>query len=298
MGEEGDGEPGRAPGAAPGATPLRTLLLQAGAAVGAQLSLLAALLYYFGWVRSAARASYFGFAESHLAPSAQWYMLSSVPALYEPFLVASGTLLLWRIGDPLLVRTLTARPRARRLCCAGLVAALPAVPLALWAMTRLSPGWWELALPASLTAGVLLASYGCALWSRTSTGTGADPAWTLWPASMGLYAVGLVVVLVFWTVGAFASVEGRGSAMRMAATLEHHLGVVVYSAQDLRLSAPGVDVTFYPDRGAYHYRYQGLKFYAYANGKLFLLPRGWTYDRPQTIVLPDREGLRVEYVGP
>jgi len=258
-------------------------------------------LFYFGWIRSKAQAEYLGFAEAHLDASLTWYVLVSVPALFEPLLYATGVALLWRIGDPRLVPALRARPRVRLRVCVALAASPVLVPVLAWVLVLLtSRGWWELVQPLSLTAGVLLGCYGGSLWSRTGAegSDGERPTRRLWTSSASLYAGAVVVVLVFWTVGRFAAVEGRGAAEQFVKGMDDQPDVVVYSAKDLRINAPGVRTTVYRSPGEYRYRYQGLKLYAYSGGKLFLLPAGWTYERSQVLVLAEKDGIRVEYAAP
>ncbi|MFD5077938.1 hypothetical protein [Streptomyces sp. NPDC058371] len=280
--------------------------------MAAQLSLLAALLFYFGWKRNQAFSDYLGYAESQLNSSVQGYVLSSVPALFDPLLIAAALGLIWRIADPVLVHLFAGRPRLRRWACLGLLSTVAVAPLCAWTLTRLSPGWWELGLPASLTIGVLLTCWSGSLWSRTE-GSGVDEEheeedgdqeasgyrWVTWSISMSTYALGVIVLLVFWTAGTFAQIQGRGAAQSFASSLAGRTSVTVFSDKDLRLyGAPGVRPTVFESPGAYRYRYEGLKLVAYADGKLFLVPSGWTYDHPLVIVLPEQEGIRVEYVFP
>ncbi|MFF5497740.1 hypothetical protein [Streptomyces aquilus] len=277
--------------------------------MAAQVSLLAALLFYFGWRRNQAFADYLGYSESQLNSSAQRYVLSSIPALFDPLLVAAGLALVWRIANPFLECELQRARKLRQWVCAGMVSALGAVPLCTWLFLRLAPGWWELGLPASLTAGVLLACWGAMLWSRSreneepNASPDEDEAprrpRLVWSTSMSLYVLGLVIVLVFWTAGTFADIQGRGAAESLIAHLDSRTSVTVFSDNDLHLAAEaGVEPKVLASRGAYRFRYQGLKLVAYSDGKLFLIPRGWTYDHPKVIVLPEQTGIRVEYVYP
>ncbi|MEU6139825.1 hypothetical protein ABZ848_05610 [Streptomyces sp. NPDC047081] len=298
-----------------GASSIRAFLVQAGATMAAQVSLLAALLFYFGWKRNQAFSGYLGYSESQLNSSAQRYVLSSIAALFDPLLIVAGVALLWRIADPLLVRLSTDRERLRSRVCSGLVSCLVVVPVCTWAFLRLSPRWWELGLPASLTVGVLLACWAGALWARTQAGgenrpptqdedetegqRAPGPAWLTWSASLAVYVLGLVVILLFWTAGTFAEIQGRGAAKSLVAHLGDTTSVTVFSDKDLRLyGAPGVRPTVFDSPGAYRYRYEGLKLVAYSDGKLFLIPSGWTFDHPEVIVLPEQAGIRVEYVYP
>ncbi|WAZ26694.1 hypothetical protein STRCI_008310 [Streptomyces cinnabarinus] len=293
----------------PAASSLRSFVIQAGATVAAQVSLLAALLFYFGWRRNQAFADYLGYSESQLNSTVQRYVLSSIPALFDPLLIVAGLTLVWRIANPLLERTLSGNGAARRRVCSGLASALAVVPACTWLSLRLAPEWWELGLPVSLTAGVLLACWGATLWSSTSENdtsdaTAADseparPAWPAWSTSLSLYVLGIIVVLTFWTAGTFADIQGRGAAQSLTADLGSRMSVTIFSDKDLRLSPDGgVEAEALASHGAYRFRYQGLKLAAYSDGKLFLIPRGWSYDHPKVIVLPEQSAIRVEYVYP
>ncbi|MFE0678969.1 hypothetical protein [Streptomyces sp. NPDC058867] len=236
-------------------------------------------------------------------------MLNSIPALFIPLLTAAAVALAWRTANPALERTLNANSTARRWTCSGLASALAFVPACTGLALRLAPDWWELGLPVSLTAGVLLACWGATLWSGTNEVDTSDdpsaegePTRSAWPAPstpLSLYVLGIVVVLTFWTAGTFADIQGRGAAQSLAADLKNRMSVTVFSDKDLRLSPDaGVEARTLAAQGAYRFRYQGLKLVAYSDGKLFLIPRGWTYDHPKVIVLPEQSGIRVEYVYP
>ncbi|MEU8350614.1 hypothetical protein [Streptomyces sp. NPDC048845] len=195
------------------------------AVVGAQAALFAALLYYFGLIRNSEMAHYLGFFQNHLNASLQWHMQSSVPALYMPLLVAAGAAVMWRLADRALRHALARRPRVRRWCSRTLLSAAPAFPVGVWAFTRLAPAWWELGLPFSLTTATLLACYGSMLRSRAARPSRSDPVWTRWTTSAGVPAVGLVVILVFWTVGVYAGIQGRGGLRRSSFTTSARSGV-------------------------------------------------------------------------
>ncbi|MEU9735932.1 hypothetical protein [Streptomyces sp. NPDC048002] len=234
-------------------------------------------------------------------------MLSSIPALFIPLLTAAAVALAWRTANPALERALNANSTARRWTCSGPASALAVVPACTWLALRLAPDWWGLGLPVSLTAGVLLACWGATLWSGTNeVDTSDDPsaegeptrsAWPTRSTPLSLYVLGIVVVLTFWTAGTFADIQGRGAAQSLAADLKNGMSVTVFSDKDLRLSPDaGVAARTLAARGAYRFRYQGPKLVAYSDGKLVLIPRGWTYDHPKVIVLPEQSGIRVEYV--
>ena len=273
---------------------MRSLVFRTATTLVAQASLVAAVLLYFGWTRNRAAADYLGFAETSLDTTPQRYVMDGVLALFDPLLVATVLALVWRLADPVVVRWLTGshRIRLRRRVCHGLASAAVLVPLTAWLAATGTRAWPEPAGSFSVSAGALLAGYAASLWARTSSGGLTDSIRAARP-----YALVLFTMLVFWTVGTFATIEGLGAAQTFTGTLDRQLGIVLYSTGDLRISAPGVTVTALRGNGPYHFRYDGLKMYSYSDGRLFLVPSGWTYTRPQVIVLTDDDAIRVEYIG-
>lgn len=265
------------------------------ALVGAEVTLLAALLYYFGLTRNQAETEYLGFFRSHLDASVQREMLGSVPALITPLLVLSTVMLAWQLSRSMVERFL----RARRRICLSLTTTILVLPSVVWVTTRSQPQWFEIGLPASLATGAVVSCYAGRLWARTRTLVQAENGHQQhsWPASASLAAAGMIIVLAFWTMGVLASIQGRSAAQDFVAGLENEPSVTVFSEKNLRLNAAGVQVTRYSS-GFYRFRYQGLKPYTYSNGKLFLLAPTWRYDQPRVFVLAEKDGIRVEYGWP
>lgn len=270
--------------------------------LGAPAIALAALLYYFGWARSAAMAEFLGFDEDVLGYTTKEYLLRSVDTLYRPMLAIVAVLLAARMLHPhLLVRLRRHRRAAARLSwvlrCAWFL-----VPAAVWTAAFRWPGrwplWWPLLLPCALTAGVLVSAYGVLLsrqlgTHRRATGMGVRP----WSLSVVLTA-SAVVLCLFWTLGAYAQADGRGTALRMVRELPTRTAVVVFSAQDLRVTTDqGVTVDTLAGRDSpYRFRYAGLRLLRRADNRLFLLPDRWSWDRPRLIVVREDPGIRVEYL--
>ncbi|WP_127154247.1 hypothetical protein [Streptomyces lydicus] len=271
------------------------ILWRLAAVIGAEVTLLAALLYYFGLTRNQAETEYLGFFRSHLSASVQREMLGSVPALITPLLMLTTATLVWQLSRAAVERFLTPRPHL----CLSLATAIVVLPLSAWAITRPLPQWWELALPLSLATGAIISCYAGRLWTRTRSPSQSrqDKHQFSWTASASMAAAGVVVVLIFWTMGVLASIQGRSAAEDFIAGLEDQPSVTVFSEKDLQLNAAGVRVAHYSS-GYYRFRYQGLKPYTYSSGKLFLLAPTWRYDSPRVFVLKEQEGMRIEYGWP
>jgi len=72
----------------------------------------------------------------------------------------------------------------------------------------------------------------------------------------------------------------------------------MYSKTQLHLDAPGVEMSEVGDaESAYRYRYSGLSMLTYTNSKYFLVATESPPDAPTTIVLPDRDDLRLEFTS-
>ena len=76
--------------------------------------------------------------------------------------------------------------------------------------------------------------------------------------------------------------------------------MLVFTPKRLHLEGPGVAETVLPaPDSAERYRYSGLKLLFHANGRYFLVPAGWTLSSRTTIVLPDSNEIRLEFLrGP
>ncbi|MEV0531822.1 hypothetical protein [Kitasatospora sp. NPDC050463] len=261
------------------------------------------MLFYFGWSRQAALTEYIGFPQAEWDTGTSGFLLDSVSAIFFPIVVGLLVLIGWRLVDPAVRRWYRATEPERLTSSwkrgiglstrALLLLSWLVVPAIAWLITHsaVDPGWWQLAEPASLAAGVLLAAYGVVLARHAETGSG--PTW--WSSPTWLLITGLTVALLFWTVHEFAVIEGHGEAAQFIQRFKDQPGITLYSHDDLRMVAPGIRVTRYASPGAYEFRYQGLHLFARSGGRLLLLPDGWTFDQPYVFVIREDDQVRIEY---
>jgi hypothetical protein len=278
--------------------------VQLATAIVAPTTVLTALLFYFGWVRTNALFQYFGVDATVLGFTTQDYLLRSSEALYIPLgtLLVVGLAGLWVHG--LMTTWLAARRRLRLLRATAV--ALGVVGLALFArgvagvaVPRLSLNDF-LVTPVCLGLGAVLGAYGHWLWLRQRAVQGHDgsPARPRWHGVVSLVLVVLLVVLsLFWATTNYARAYGRGRAAAYARQLAVRPGVIVYSADRLFLHGPGVQELALPaqQHTSYRYRYSGLRL-TESHGRLFLLPEGWTRTDGAAIVLAGSDKLRVEFI--
>ena len=276
--------------------------VQLATAIVAPTTVLTALLFYYGWVRTNALFQYFGVDATVLGFTTQDYLLRSSEALYVPFgtLLVVGLAGLWVHGST--TRWLAAR-RLRMLRATAVV--LGVVGLALFArgvagvvVPRLSANDF-LVTPVCLGLGAVVGAYGRWLWLRQRALEGHDDAVPpRWHGVVSLVLVALLVVLsMFWATSNYARAYGRGRAVAYARQLAVRPGVVVYSADRLFLHGPGVQELALPpeEHSSYRYRYSGLRLLTESRGRLFLLPAGWTTTDGAAIVLAGDDKLRVEF---
>ena len=279
--------------------------LQVVTAIVAPTTLLTALLFYFGWIRTNALFQYFGVDATTLGFTTQDYLLRSSEALYVPLgtLLVVGLVALWL--HSVVATWLAARRRLDLL--RGIAVALGLVGLALFArgvagvaLPRLSRTDF-LVTPVCLGLGSALGAYGRWLWLRRREvlDDHRDATQPGWAGTTSLVLVVLLMVVsLFWATTNYARAYGRGRAAQYARLLAVRPGVVVYSADRLFLQGPGVVETPLPagQHTSYRYRYSGLRLLTESRGHLFLLPAGWTLTDGSAIVLADSDKLRVEYI--
>jgi hypothetical protein len=266
-------------------------VLQLVTAIGSPIALGTALLFYFGWRRSAAEADALGFDVSVLGMSPQDFMLRSVPVLFFPVaLLLLAGLGAVQVHAGLLRRLDGPGGRDRVLGAARLLRwawlALPALGLTLLIV---APSLGLLLLPTFVTLAVLGVVYGTTLRRRATQDS------TRTPLGVSLLVAALVAVLLFWQTERLARVVGEALAEEIGANVHALTAVTVYSPKKLQLG-PDVAETRFPDPdSAYHYRYTGLRLLDHASGKYFLLPDRWTRERPRLIELRDDGSVRMEY---
>lgn len=283
------GNGGPHPSAPSGAREAVTLL----ASIVAPVTVIGALLFYFGWSRSNAQASYFGIDSDVLGRSNQQYALRSIGSIFWPLVFILAGILVAMLTHAL-ARSWAANERESRLTPTGAIIGAVGVALLVFGATavRWRPlvGTGLVLTPTLFAAGAALTAYGAFLVANR----GADGLPPI-PRSALAVVLGVIVVFVFWAVGDYAAQHGRDLAKQMASNLWDRPSVTIYSPQRLYLEGRGIrERQLGGANSAYHYRYSGLKLLARAGDHYFLLPRCWTHERGVTIVLPASDTLRFD----
>ena len=287
--------------------------------LGAVLTLVTAVLFYFGWRRSDVQAGAMSIDVSLFGFSTQDYVLRSISSLYLPLLVILGLGLVWlwlhlQLGRVLQSDTVGVGRRREmaatwtgRVAMALAVIAAACVLFALAAGMRSPPlGIGRLArglandqwvVPLVLVVATVTSAY---LWwihrqLRPARVAATLPLWqTLLPAAM---VAGIVLLGTFWMLEEYASAVGRGRAEEVARNVNRLPRTVVLSPTPLGIKAPGVREERIGAAGSPDVRYRttGLRLLARSGGKVLLVHNGWSLRTGTVIVLPDADDLGWEF---
>ncbi|MEV0533839.1 hypothetical protein [Kitasatospora sp. NPDC050463] len=263
----------------------------------APTTLITALLFFFGFAYTDSLYNYFGLDAATIGFGTQDLLLRSSPALYLPAGVLLCGALLAAATYHLATRAVRAGPDTGRVvgraCRAVAVLVVPLVVLGFLAGFEVIDAG-PMGTPLLLGGALLLVVLARLLAVRT---TGAPYPLTGERAALGI-STALIVLCSFWAAGGFAHQKGKADAERLAANLALRPAVVLDTTERLYLQWSGVDERTLPDAAAgqrFHYRYRGLRLLAQADGRMFLIPRDWTWEEGNVLILPVDANVRIVF---
>jgi uncharacterized membrane protein len=275
-------------------------LLKIVGSVVSQAAVLSALLYYFGWARARAVFDYFGLDSATVGYTTADYVLNSVPATFEPIVIALVLVALVPTFHryfviPLIQRKTSSRRIGSRLLMAVQSAAyLSYAFIVISIILQLSIGsFLGMGLPSLLVVVSLLLVY-VDYYQKKQISTRDKMAYTLMRVrAISLYSLSFVGV--FWAFGLYASQAGKQAAIEFSRDLLYQPQVALYSAQRLALNGPGISVEpiSQPD-SKYRYRYTGLIILAQPPGKYLLIAVGWRKGQGSVFFVPDDTTIRLD----
>jgi hypothetical protein len=269
--------------------------------VVAPVTVLTAVLFYFGYVREQALFAYFGVDLGSVGFSTTDYLVRSAGTLFVPLATVLVTAVAAVAAHLLLVYALSRVDRRWRRA-AWLALGVIAVALLLIGVVglrrRADPGHSPLAAPVALGGGILLLQYVVDAATPNEDPPAPLPSVVATTRTLrqGL-TLALVLVAGFWATANVAQQRGLDAARAIELSLPIQPQAVVYSRDRLQITGPGIAVTeLDARRAAFTFRYNGLRTLVHAGGRWFLLPVGWTHDNGATVILlPDAsEGIRVD----
>lgn len=266
----------------------------------APTTVLTALLFYYGYVRTAAEYGYFGISMGSVDLSSEDLLLSSIGALYVPL----GLLLLLMLAGVWTHIWLsrsdrrTARPRGWLRPVAMVLVVIGCLSFARGVLGVVDPSVsrteWIALSPICLGAGVIAVAYGRHLL-RSHAGAAPPREWSDTAGTVTVLA--LVVLSLFWAANSFAAAYGRGQAAATAQRLGELPGVVIDTKDRLFVSYRGIVEASIPGgpRQTFRYRYRGFRLLIESNGRLFLVPERWQPADGATLVLPADDDIRLQF---
>jgi hypothetical protein len=271
-------------------------LAQIAGKVVAPVTIITALMVYFGWARTSTTYRIFGIDDSVLRFSVQDYLFRSISQTFEPAILLLLMILVAVPAHLGLVKVMRARGWRKRtvlpLAVTGM--ALTVVGLLDFLGVVTYPVAWPVT-SMSLGLGVLLIGYATSLW-RAVSGTELRPLGDsdVIDIVTRVAFTAFLILTLFWSVAIFAEIRGVEDAQQIAqGTVSFR--VVVFAPRPLHLRGGEIrETVLIGDQQSRYYRYDGLRLLVRASDGYILLPANW---RPgmHTIVLRDSPDMRLEF---
>jgi hypothetical protein len=288
----GNGNP--ADPADPAAAGLKRLRLAA--TVLGPLTIVTALLYYYGYVTTYAEYAYFGVNVDLLGYSSADFVLRSPASLFAPLLALLVIIGLGYWAHMSLARRDLKATHPRRASAVFWVAIAGGAALLFRAALGIVDGnlsAHELigTTPAALGLGALLVLYSFRF--RTARQTVLRPADSAISISTVAWILGwcFVIASLFWLVNSFASAYGRGLGQDVQQRLVDQPEVILHTQSRLvveveGLNPAGILCESAIDSKDYPYRYVNLRLLATSGDSYFLVPVTWSESRGIVIIVP------------
>ena len=277
----------------PAAAGLRRLRLAV--TVVGPLTIVTALLYYYGYVTTYAQFAYFGVNVDLLGYSSTDFVLRSPASLFAPLLVrlvlvglgywAHVSLAGWELPA-------TNPRRARAVFWVGIGGGGALLLRAAVGIVdgNISAGELIGTTPAALGLGTLLALYSFRFRPARQPPSGPGQNSIAMSTVAWNSGWGLVRARLYWRVNSFASAYGRGIGQDVQQGLIDQPEVILHAHSRLIVEAeglnpPGVLCESSIDSTEYPYRYINLRLLATSGDSYFLVPVTWTENRGIVIVV-------------
>jgi hypothetical protein len=151
------------------------------------------------------------------------------------------------------------------------------------------------AAPVTLAVGVILLAYLTQLKRTRLCGSAPDHSALTVAESATVFV--LVGLSLFWAANDYSAAVGRSRASEFVRELETSPETVVYSTENLHISAPGVNQTrCTATDAAYTYRYTGLTLMLQSGNQYVFVPRTWTTADGVALVVPRSDSIRLAFV--
>jgi hypothetical protein len=271
------------------------------------VTVITAVLLWYGYVATLQRFRYFGVSLDMTGLSNQSLLLYGAETVYPVaalLLLALLGALLAHVGVARLLAS-SHHTLAWTLAALAATAGVLLVGRALIGMLRPQVAATETpgVTPLSLTAGAPLLVYAAWIARRSAVLGSGDGSW--WAGAFPvraertamIVAAGILAVGLFWTANSFAGAYGTGRAQADAENLSRRPEVVLFTREPLPAVPSGVGHADLGPGTPYRHRYGGLRLLLVSDGRLYLVPAGWSADA-STLVIPYDSGIRMQLLPP
>ncbi len=261
----------------------------------ANVTVLTALVVYFGWRRSETHARRLGIDESILGMSTRDYALRSVGPVLALLVGVGVGGLVWVAIDRRLAPRVATRRRGTTTAVRALGLAWLFLPLIVVLLGPMWPSGTYVLFPASIGIGVLLYLYASQLRLSHRTPDAAESYRSL---TARMCVALLVALCLFWTASNYAEVLGARLAEDFVDQIPALPGVTIYSELPIHLDGPGVvEADLGGDEGALRFRYEGLRLLEHTGSRYFLISDDWSPSYGVVFVIRDDDDtVRLDFV--
>jgi len=300
--------------------------------IAAPITILGALLFYFGYVSSASEYAYFGINVDTIGLSTQAYIMRSPQTLLVPLLVltlaSAGFLTLNAAVHKRITAAVTTdasaiqaqrvrriKRRAQRSRLFGL--STVAVGFIMLFGYQYMRDWpiYGLVTPLLIGIGAGIVAYtshilnllhrleGQQRWGAAKDSQSAwpmhdqDGSSLLARRTAGVFVYVLIAASVFWATATVAQWSGRGLAEYAAIHFDALPSVILDTKEQLWLhDPPPVEVKTLPtsEGQIFHYRYRGLRLLIVGQDRMFLVPAVWS-PHDTTLIVPLDGSVRIQF---
>ena len=300
--------------------------------IAAPITILGALLFYFGYVSSASEYAYFGINVDTIGLSTQAYIMRSPQTLLVPLLVltlaSAGFLTLNAAVHKRITAAVTTdasaiqaqrvkriKHRAQRSRLFGLAAV--AVGFIMLFGYQYMRDWpiYGLVTPLLIGIGAGIVAYTSHILNllhrlegqqRWGAAKDSQSAWSMHDQdggsllarrTAGVFVYVLIAASVFWATATVAQWSGRGLAEYAAIHFDALPSVILDTKEQLWLhDPPPVEVTtLHTSEGqTFHYRYRGLRLLIVGQDRMFLVPAVWS-PHDTTLIVPLDGSVRIQF---
>ncbi|WP_327633372.1 hypothetical protein OHB24_25590 [Kribbella sp. NBC_00482] len=250
------------------------------------VTLVSALLFYFGYVSARSQYEYFGIDVDTIGLSTQDYVMRSPQPLLVPLLVITLLVVAALLIHNAIHPTPTGVRRAARI--AVLVLAVGVAGLLAYPLIG-GIAFYPLIVPAVI--GLAAATLAYLTYLRRK----ADPSVGPQRILIALLAV-VTVICAFWATATIAQYSGLGLAKSDARHPDRFPVVILDTKEKLALRSPGIEETALRAGAGqtFNYRYRGLRLLVVGENRLFLMPTNWSASNT-TLILPLDNSIRVQF---